>query len=59
MIIEHFREHVGHLMNGQAKAMVVTDTRLQAVRYKLAFEKYIKEKGYTDVIRPRSRSAAQ
>ena len=49
VIIEHFREHVGHLMGGQAKAMVVTDSRLQAVRYKLAFEKYIQEKGYTDV----------
>ena len=49
VIIEHFREHVGHLMNGQAKAMVVTDSRLHAVRYKLAFEKYIREKGYTDV----------
>ena len=49
VIIEHFREHVGHLMNGQAKAMVVTDSRLHAVRYKLAFEKYIQEKGYTDV----------
>ena len=49
VIIEHFREHVGHLMNGQAKAMVVTDSRLHAVRYKLAFEKYIQENGYTDV----------
>ena len=49
VIIEHFREHVGHLMNGQAKAMVVTESRLSAVRYKLAFEKYIQEKGYTDV----------
>ena len=49
VIIEHFREHVGHLMNGQAKAMVVTDSRLQAVRYKLSFEKYIQEKGYNDV----------
>ncbi len=49
VIIEHFREHVGHLMGGQAKAMVVTDSRIQAVRYKLAFEKYIQENGYTDV----------
>ena len=49
VIIEHFREHVGHLMGGQAKAMVVTDSRLQAIRYKLAFDKYIQEKGYTDV----------
>ena len=29
--------------------MVVTDSRLQAVRYKLAFEKYIQENGYTDI----------
>ena len=49
VIIEHFREHVGHLMNGQAKAMVVTDSVLQAIRYKLSFEKYIQEKGYNDV----------
>ncbi len=49
VIIEHFREHVGHLMNGQAKAMVVTESRLSAVRYKRAFDKYIQEKGYTDV----------
>ena len=36
-------------MNDQAKAMVVTDSRLHAVRYKMAFDKYIQEKGYTDV----------
>jgi len=34
-------------MGGQAKAMVVTGSRLEAVRYKLSFDKYIKEKKYT------------
>ena len=29
--------------------MVVTSSRLHAVRYKLAFERYIAENGYTDV----------
>ena len=49
VIVEHFRQHVGHLLNGQAKAMVVTDSRKAAVRYKLALEKYIAEKKYIDV----------
>lgn len=49
VMIEHFRTHVKHKIGGRAKAMVVTDSRLHAVRYKLAFDKYIAEKGYTDV----------
>lgn len=36
-------------LNGQAKAMVVTASRLHAVRYKLAFDAYIKKKGYVDM----------
>ena len=48
-MVEHFRTHVKHKIGGRAKAMVVTDSRLHAVRYKLAFDKYIREKGYTDV----------
>lgn len=48
-IIEHFNEKVKHLLGGEAKAMVVTSSRLEAVRYKLAFEKYIQDKGYTNV----------
>ena len=43
VIIEHFRTRVAALLNGQAKAMVVTSSRLAAVRYKLAFDKYIAE----------------
>jgi len=49
VMVEHFRTHVKHKIGGRAKAMVVTDSRLHAVRYKLAFDKYIKEKGYTDI----------
>lgn len=48
-IIEHFNEKVKHLLGGEAKAMVVTSSRLEAVRYKLAFEKYVQDKGYTNV----------
>jgi type I restriction enzyme R subunit len=49
VIVEHFREHVRHLLNGQAKAMVVTSSRVEAVRYQLALQKYVSEKGYSDV----------
>ena len=45
IICEHFRTHVAHLLDGQAKAMVVTSSRKAAVRYKLAFDKYIIEHG--------------
>jgi len=50
VIIEHFRDNVAGLLNGQAKAMVVTSSRKEAVRYKLAFDKYIAEKGYQELI---------
>ncbi|MBE0435847.1 MAG: type I restriction endonuclease subunit R [Methylomicrobium sp.] len=49
VMVEHFRAHVRHKIGGRAKAMVVTDSRLHAVRYKQAFDDYIKNKGYTDV----------
>lgn len=49
VIVEHFRDHVRHLLDGQAKAMLVTSSRLEAVRYHLALKAYVKEKGYTDV----------
>ncbi|WP_257255085.1 type I restriction endonuclease subunit R [Endozoicomonas sp. SESOKO3] len=43
VIIEHYKEHVMGLLGGQAKAMVVTSSRKEAVRYKLAFDKYLSE----------------
>ena len=49
IIVEHFREHVRHLLDGQAKAMVVTGSRQEAVRYTLAMRAYVQEKGYQNV----------
>lgn len=48
-MVEHFRTHVKHKIGGRAKAMVVTEGRLHAVRSKQSFDKYIAEKGYSDV----------
>lgn len=49
VIVEHFRKHVMNLLGGQAKAMVVTSSRKAAVRYKLAFDRYIAENRYTKI----------
>ena len=49
IIVEHFRNHTRHKIGGRAKAMVVTRSREHAVKYKLAFDKYIKEKNYSDI----------
>ncbi|MDD5395263.1 MAG: DEAD/DEAH box helicase family protein [Thiothrix sp.] len=49
VIIEHFKQHVMGLLGGQAKAMVVTSSRKEAVRYKLAFDEYVKKQGYADI----------
>jgi len=49
VIVEHFKDNVMGLLGGQAKAMVVTSSRKEAVRYKLAFDKYIVSKGYQKI----------
>jgi type I restriction enzyme R subunit len=49
VMVEHFRHFTMHKIGGKAKAMVVTSSRLHAVRYKQAFDKYIAEKGYTGI----------
>jgi type I restriction enzyme R subunit len=49
LIVEHFKDKVLGLLNGQAKAMVVTSSRKEAVRYKLCFDKYTAEKGYQKI----------
>ena len=46
IVVDHFRDRVAPLLNGQAKAMVVLSSRVEAVRWKLAIDKYIAEKGY-------------
>ncbi|WP_163737257.1 type I restriction endonuclease subunit R [Mycobacterium gallinarum] len=49
IIVEHFRANVGWRLDGRAKAMVVTSSRKAAVRYKIAFDKYVAEQGYNDI----------
>ncbi|GAB6933571.1 type I restriction endonuclease [Calditerricola satsumensis] len=46
IMVEHFATQVQHEIGGKAKAMVVTRSRLHAVRYKLAFDRYLDEQGY-------------
>ncbi len=46
IIVEHFHHYTAHRIAGRAKAMVVTRSRLHAVRYRLAIERYLKEHGY-------------
>jgi len=46
VIVEHFRDHVAGLLGGQAKAMVVTASPKEAVRYKLGFDKSITQRGW-------------
>jgi len=49
IMVEHYRRFTSKKIRGRAKAMVVTRSRLHAVRYKQAFDKYIKDKGYQDI----------
>jgi type I restriction enzyme R subunit len=46
IVVEHFRQFVWPLLDGKAKAMVVVGSRKEAVRWKLAIDQYIQEKGY-------------
>ncbi|MDG4601474.1 MAG: type I restriction endonuclease [Defluviicoccus sp.] len=46
VMVEHFNAVTRHKIGGKAKAMVVTGSRLEAVRYKQSFDAYIAEKGY-------------
>lgn len=48
VIVEHFISSTKHLLGGRAKAMVVTRSRLHAVKYKLEFDKYISENKQKD-----------
>lgn len=46
IIVEHYRENVAQLLDGQAKAMVVTSSRAAALKYKIAIDAYIDKHGY-------------
>jgi type I restriction enzyme R subunit len=43
LMIEHFAKQTVHEINGEARAMLVTSSRLHAVRYKLQFDKIMQE----------------
>jgi type I restriction enzyme R subunit len=47
IVVEHYREQVASLLDGKAKAMVVVGSRREAVRWQLAINKYIRDRGYT------------
>lgn len=44
IMIDHFHRDVKHLINGEAKTMIVTKGILAAIKYKHAFDVYLKEK---------------
>jgi type I restriction enzyme R subunit len=46
IVVEHFVENVQPLLDGHAKAMVVVGSRLEAVRWQLAVQKYIRRQKY-------------
>jgi type I restriction enzyme R subunit len=46
VMVEHFYHSTRHKIGGHAKAIVVTGSRLEAVRYKQGFDQYIQDKGY-------------
>jgi type I restriction enzyme R subunit len=46
VVVEHFREFVAPLLAGRAKAMVVVGSRVEAVRWQLAIQRYIRDRGY-------------
>jgi Type I site-specific restriction-modification system, R (restriction) subunit and related helicases len=47
IMLDHFAEHVAGRINGKAKAMIVTRSRRHAVRFKLAVNSRIREKGHS------------
>lgn len=48
IVVEHFHTNVAHLLEGKAKAMVVTDSRKAAVKYKKAIDAYIAKRAAED-----------
>ncbi|MFZ4842103.1 type I restriction endonuclease subunit R [Mycetocola saprophilus] len=52
IIVEHFRANVAHLLGGNAKAMIVTDSRQAAVRFKAELDDYltVNDYGYKSIV---------
>jgi type I restriction enzyme R subunit len=49
VVIEHFRRNVMHMLDGEAKAMVVTSSRMEALSWSKKMDGYIAERGYDDL----------
>ncbi|WAL49952.1 type I restriction endonuclease subunit R [Rhodococcus pyridinivorans] len=49
VVIEHFRRNVMHMLGGEARAMVVTSSRMEALSWSKKMDAYIAEKGYDDL----------
>ena len=49
VIVEHYRQNIMNKLHGQAKAMVVTSSRKEAVKYMDAISRYVKQQGYADI----------
>lgn len=49
IMVEHFRDVTKNKIGGLGKAMIVTSSRLHAVRYLFEFRHYIKAMGYDDL----------
>ena len=47
VMVEHFQAVTRHRIGGRAKAMVITGSRLEAVRYKQSFDRYIRDREYS------------
>lgn len=48
LMVEHYRSQIERLIDGKAKAMIVTKSRLHAVRYYLAVRDYLARQGYPE-----------
>ena len=46
VMVEHFLHNIAGEIDGRAKAMIVTKSRLHAVKYKLAIDKYLEDHLY-------------
>ena len=49
VVIEHFRRNVMQMLGGEAKAMVVTSSRMEALSWSRKMDNYIASQGYTDL----------
>jgi len=46
VVVAHLCKYIAPLLNGQAKAMVVVGSRQEVIRWKIAIDKYIRDRGY-------------